>query len=59
MLEDQMAARRTDYQLEILKKQTNNNGFFACRKCRSKNTTYYQQQTRGADEPMTNFCSCI
>ena len=54
-----MAARRTDYQLEILKKQTNNNGFFACRKCRSKNTTYYQQQTRGADEPMTNFCSCI
>ena len=24
-----------------------------CRKCRGKNTNYYQKQTRSADEPMT------
>jgi DNA-directed RNA polymerase subunit M/transcription elongation factor TFIIS len=31
---------------------------FRCRKCRSDNISYYQQQTRSADEPMTNFCKC-
>jgi DNA-directed RNA polymerase subunit M/transcription elongation factor TFIIS len=31
---------------------------FRCRKCRSNNVSYYQQQTRSADEPMTNFCKC-
>jgi hypothetical protein len=31
---------------------------FQCRKCRSNNVSYYQQQTRSADEPMTNFCKC-
>ena len=43
MLADKMAERRTDYQLEILQKNANNNGFFACRKCKKRNTTYYQQ----------------
>lgn len=32
---------------------------FTCRKCRSKECTYYQMQTRSADEPMTCFISCI
>lgn len=32
---------------------------FRCRKCGSKNVTFYQQQTRSADEPMTNFCNCL
>ena len=32
---------------------------FTCRKCKSKNCTYYQLQTRSADEPMTTFVSCI
>jgi transcription elongation factor S-II len=27
-------------------------------KCRSKNTTYFQLQTRSADEPMTTFYTC-
>lgn len=31
---------------------------FECRKCGSKNVSYYQLQTRSADEPMTNFCTC-
>ena len=32
---------------------------FTCRKCRSKQCTYYQMQTRSADEPVTTFVSCI
>ena len=32
---------------------------FKCRKCRSTKTTYYQMQTRSADEPMTTFVTCI
>ena len=32
---------------------------FTCRKCRSKKCTYYQQQCRSADEPMTTFVTCL
>jgi len=32
---------------------------FTCRKCRSKKCTYYELQTRSADEPMTLFITCI
>jgi transcription elongation factor S-II len=32
---------------------------FTCKKCRSNKCTYYQMQTRSADEPMTTFVTCI
>jgi transcription elongation factor S-II len=32
---------------------------FTCWKCKSKTCTYYQLQTRSADEPMTTFVTCI
>ena len=32
---------------------------FTCGKCRSKKCSYYQLQTRSADEPMTTFVSCL
>ena len=32
---------------------------FTCRKCKSNKCTYYQLQTRSADEPMTTFVTCI
>ena len=32
---------------------------FTCKKCKSKKCTYYQMQTRSADEPMTIFVTCI
>jgi transcription elongation factor S-II len=32
---------------------------FKCRKCKSCKCTYYQMQTRSADEPMTTFVNCI
>jgi DNA-directed RNA polymerase subunit M/transcription elongation factor TFIIS len=33
-------------------------GMFKCGKCKSMKTTYYQLQTRSADEPMTTFITC-
>ena len=32
---------------------------FTCWKCKSKKCTYYQLQTRSADEPMTTFVNCL
>ena len=32
---------------------------YTCRRCKSKECTFYQMQTRSADEPMTIFISCI
>ena len=32
---------------------------FTCFKCKSKKCTYYQLQTRSADEPMTTFVNCL
>jgi len=32
---------------------------FTCRKCKGNQCTYYQMQTRSADEPMTIFVQCI
>ena len=40
----------------ILEASTDN---FTCRKCKSKKCSYYQLQTRSADEPMTTFVTCI
>lgn len=34
-------------------------GIFKCGKCKSKKTTYYQLQTRSADEPMTTYVTCV
>ena len=32
---------------------------FTCRKCKQNKCTYYQMQTRSADEPMTTFVQCL
>ena len=32
---------------------------FTCRKCKGNQCTYYQMQTRSADEPMTTYVTCI
>ena len=34
-------------------------GVYTCRRCKSKRTKYDQLQTRGGDEPMTNFVTCF
>ena len=33
-------------------------GMFKCGKCKTYKTTYYQMQTRSADEPMTTYVTC-
>jgi transcription elongation factor S-II len=32
---------------------------FKCRRCQKKECTYYELQTRSADEPMTIFITCL
>jgi DNA-directed RNA polymerase subunit M/transcription elongation factor TFIIS len=32
---------------------------FKCSKCKQRKCTYYQLQTRSADEPMTTFVTCL
>ena len=32
---------------------------FTCRKCKSKKCSYYQQQVRSSDEPMTIIVQCL
>jgi transcription elongation factor S-II len=32
---------------------------FKCGKCKSRETSYYEVQTRSADEPMTQFITCL
>ena len=43
----------------LLAEAKNVEGFFTCQRCKSKKTSYYQLQTRSADEPMTTYVSCI
>jgi len=49
-----------DMKKEYLSREIKNQeGFFKCGRCKSMKTTYYQLQTRSADEPMTTFVSCL
>lgn len=32
---------------------------FQCGKCKQRQVSYSQAQTRSADEPMTTFCECL
>ncbi len=31
---------------------------FVCARCKQREVSYYQMQTRSADEPLTTFCTC-
>ena len=45
--------------INSMERDTRSEGLFTCSKCKKNNTTYYQLQTRSADEPMTTFVSCL
>ena len=47
--------------LDFLSKGNNGQGtdMFKCGKCKQRNCTYFQMQTRSADEPMTTFVTCL
>ena len=49
--------RREEKQLEGNKSMATN--MFKCRACGKSMCTYYQLQTRSADEPMTTFIQCV
>jgi transcription elongation factor S-II len=44
--------------IEISKPDPDVQGMFKCGKCKTYKTSYYQMQTRSADEPMTTFVTC-
>lgn len=48
----------TDVTKEVNKPDENVQGMFRCGKCKTYKTSYYQMQTRSADEPMTTFVTC-
>ena len=43
---------------ESRKNEEGYEGLLKCGKCKSLKTTYYQLQTRSADEPMTTYATC-
>ena len=48
-----------DLAMEAAKaKEEDYSGLFKCGKCKGVKTTYYQMQTRSADEPMTTYVTC-
>ena len=52
---------KRDERMEKISKEDNQEGtdMFRCGKCKKRNCTYYQMQTRSADEPMTSFITCL
>ena len=42
-----------------LEKNQQGTSMFKCGKCKLNNCTYFQMQTRSADEPMTTFVTCL
>ena len=61
MAQTMTASREKDLQKERAKAQMDEDyvGQFKCGKCKSVKTTYYQMQTRSADEPMTTYVTCM
>ena len=50
-------SKRDEYKYE--KRTEIATDMFRCGKCKEKKCTYYQLQTRSADEPMTTFVTCV
>ena len=60
--EDMMPERYEEINKRRIKMETtqfNFEGLYKCEKCNSKKTTYYQLQTRSADEPCTTYIQCL
>lgn len=55
LIDDKKERDKNKYSPKII----GNTDQFTCRNCKSNNCSYYQLQTRSADEPMTTFVTCI
>jgi len=53
----EMAMKREQKMLEVDKSAATD--MFRCSKCGKRECTYYEMQTRSADEPMTQFIRCL
>jgi DNA-directed RNA polymerase subunit M/transcription elongation factor TFIIS len=53
----EMATKREAKMLEVDKSAATD--MFRCSKCGKRQCTYYEMQTRSADEPMTQFIRCL
>jgi DNA-directed RNA polymerase subunit M/transcription elongation factor TFIIS len=52
---------KNNKKMDLLQKESVQKGtsIFKCGKCKERNCTYFQLQTRSADEPMTTFVTCL
>ncbi len=55
LIEESMKKDKLKYEL----KPEAMTDIFKCRKCNGRSCTYYEVQTRSADEPMTQFITCL
>lgn len=55
LIEEKMKKEKLRYEL----KPEAMTDMFKCRRCGSRSCTYYEMQTRSADEPMTQFITCL
>lgn len=53
-----LKAKELAYEAEKAKKE-DYEGLFKCGRCKGKRTTFYQLQTRSADEPMVRACQIV
>ncbi|BAM39045.1 transcription elongation factor [Theileria orientalis strain Shintoku] len=59
ILEQSLEACQSDWAIKNIFLNQKSKGQFKCGKCNSRQTTYYQLQTRSSDEPMTTFVTCL
>ncbi|KAG6404336.1 hypothetical protein SASPL_136582 [Salvia splendens] len=70
LIPEQMASNSRQMENEVIKQKALFNSEraaapkastneFRCGRCKKKECTYYQMQTRSADEPMTTFVTCV
>lgn len=55
---EKLIADKRERDKNIYDVQQKINSDFKCKRCKSNNCSYYQLQTRSADEPMTTFVTC-
>ncbi len=51
--------RKAEDEFMTMCNKVNETDEYKCGRCKKNKTTYYQMQTRSADEPMTTFVTCI
>ncbi|PXF50158.1 Transcription elongation factor TFIIS [Gracilariopsis chorda] len=62
---DELRKRRAEVQEKMTRdampytQQAASTDRFKCGKCKQRKCTYYQMQTRSADEPLTTFVTCV